>query len=426
MRDQTDSSAAPLSRRMGKVAEYAPYALTVGAVWLAWQVLLQPAILRAPPELAVRVAPGSPTVLRRAAEAEYQAGVEAKEKTGAEDPRRFNNAGSLARDVLAKAPFDVRALRVVGLTEAKAGREPAADEILTLAGNWSLRDDPAHAWLVENRLKRGDYASSFAHADTLVRRREDIRPQVFRLFTMAGSADPQRALPQVAALLDKRPPWRQSYLDSLYGSTEGLQVAATLAVMLQKGKSPLSNEELSQLYMHLIEKGQLPALRTVRASLNRPPAANVSNGGFDTPDIPAPFQWRLAQEAGVTVEMVADDVRPADTALRVDYDGYSTVRVAEQLMFLAPGRYRLSAEARAEAGDPGRRLAWTVTCAPGDLPILSTPVAPTPAEVWTRIGAEFTVPASCPGQWLRVESRPGERRVNTIGWIDRVSVTAVR
>jgi len=416
LRDQADAAAAPRARGRSRVAEYAPYALTVGAVWLGWQILLQPVVQRAPPEIAVRVAPGSPLVLRRAAEAEFAAGYEN------DDLRRLGNAASLARDALARAPFNVRALRVIGLTEARAGREVEADEILTLAGNWSLRDDPTHAWLVEYRLRRGDYASAFAHADTLVRRREDIRPSVFRLFTAAATQDAARALPEVARLVDARPPWRQSYLDSLYANVEGLQVAANLAVLLQRGDAPLTNQELTQLYMHLLDKGQIEALRTVRARLNRPPAAAVANGGFGDAAAPEPFQWRLAQEAGAVVEIVPDEVRPADPALRIDYDGYSTVRFAEQLLFLAPGRYRLTAEARAEAGQPGERMVWSLTCSPGDLRVLSVPAVARSATVWSPISEEFTVPAACPGQWLRLESRGDDRRSPTVAWIDRVAI----
>lgn len=417
MRDQAD----PASRAGGRgwLTEYAPYALTIGAIWLGWQILLQPVIQRAPPELAVRVAPGSPLVLQRAAEAEFVAG----EKD--DDARRYDNAASLARDALALAPFNVRALRVVGLTEARAGREPIADEILTLAGNWSLRDDPAHAWLVEYRLRRGDYASSFAHADTLARRREDIRPQIFRLFTLAAATDTARALPEVARLLDARPPWRQSYFDSLYVSGEGLQVAANLAVLLQRGKAPLSNEELTQFYQHLLDKGQLEAARTVRAHLNRPPPAAVSNGGFDDPEAPRPFQWTLAQEAGAVVEIVPDDIRPSDPALRIDYDGYSIVQFADQLLFLAPGRYRLTAEARAESGDPSGRIFWSMTCSPGDLNILSVPAVAASAAVWTPISAQFTVPAGCPGQQLKLVGRGEDRRKAAIAWIDRVVIAPV-
>ena len=56
-------------------------------------------------------------------------------------------------------------------------------------------------WLIERRLRQGNYVSAFAHADTLVRRRQDIQPEVFSLFTLAGVQDPQRSLPVTADLL---------------------------------------------------------------------------------------------------------------------------------------------------------------------------------------------------------------------------------
>lgn len=412
MRDKADP-AAPSGRSRGAVANLAPYALTIGAVLLAWQVAIQPFMDRAPVAYAIRIAPDSPLVLRRAAEAEL---VE----------NRAENAASLGRDALVRAPFDVRALRVVGLTEARAGRLDAADDLLTLAGNWSLRDDPAHAWLVEHRLRRGDYASSFAHADTLVRRREDIRPQVFNLFTLAVVNDRERVLPVLTRLVAARPPWRQSYLDSLYATTDGLQVAAALAVMLQSGPAPLTNAELRQFYIQLIDKGQVEAVRTVRARLNRPPVAEaVTNGGFGNPDAPEPFQWRLDQNAGVIVEIVPDDLRPSDPALRVEYDGFSPSRIAEQLMFLPPGRHRLTAETRAETGDPAAHMSWTITCAPGDVKILSVPSASRAAVAWTPLSAEFSVPASCPAQWLRLETRAGDRRTPVVAWFDRLAISNI-
>ena len=263
-----------------------PYVLTVGAVVLAWQIVIQPLAQRAPVELAIRMAPGSPSVLRRAAEAELAAS-------------RDDNAAALGRDALARSPFDVRALRVVGLTEARAGRTAGADEILTLAGNWSLRDDPAHAWLVEYRLRRGDYASSFAHADTLVRRREDIQPQIFRLFTAAAGADPQRVLPVLRNLLAENPPWRSAYLTSLYATNEGLQASASLVILLQSSPAPLTTPELEQFYVEMLGKGQIEILKTVRSRINRPAAgALVANGDFDDAAAPDPFQWTLAQQSG--------------------------------------------------------------------------------------------------------------------------------
>lgn len=402
-----------------------PYVLTIGAVWLGWQVVLQPVIQRAPPELAVRVAPGSPTVLRRAAEAR-QLAADVQGQTPDAVARANEDAGVLGREALAKAPFNAAALRVVGLSEARAGREAQADELLTLAGNWSLRDDPAHAWLVDYRLRRGDYVSSFAHADTLARRREALRPGIFRLFTTAATIDTQRALPVIAELVADKPSWRQDYLDSLYSTTDGLRVAINLAVVLEAGKAPLNNAELRQLYLYLVDRGLLDGARTVRERLNRPAMdIGVANGSFDDPGSPEPFQWRIAQGAGIVAEILEDDVRSTDPALRVSFDGYTEETIAEQLMFLSPGRYRLAFEARTESGDPSRHLAWTVVCVPGDKVVLNAPSAPADAQVWTAGAAQFTVPGDCRGQWLRLRSVPDERRSNTAVWFDRLAISPI-
>lgn len=411
MRDRADNSAA--QRRRFGVGNIASYGLIISAVVLGWQITIQPLVQRAPVEIAIRLAPASPLVLRRAAESELAAG-------------RVDNAAALSKNALGRSPFDVRALRVFGLTEARSGREVAADDILTLAGNWSLRDDPAHAWLVEHRLRRGDYASAFAHADTLVRRRQDIQPQVFRLFTVAGTEDPERSLPVIASLLAASPPWRVAYLSSLKQTPQELQLAASLSIMLEAGRAPLTNIELQRLYRTLLEKRQFQALSAVRERINRPPSGeNVTNGGFADAAAPEPFQWRLFQKAGIVAEIVADDLRPSNPALRVDYDGYATGRVIEQLMSLPPGAYTFTAQVRTETGSPTGRLAWTLSCATGDGETAHLPAGPGPAPpgAWTTLSGQFEVPAACPAQWLRLETRANNRRSATVVWFDRIGVS---
>ncbi len=413
MRDRADRRAAP--RRRFSAGDMPFYVLTVGAIVLRWQIAIQPLTQRAPVEVAIRLAPASPLVLRRAAESELAAG-------------REDNAAALAREALSRAPFDVRSLRVLGLTEAGAGRTEQADDLLTLAGNWSLRDDPAHAWLVEHRLRQGDYASAFAHADTLVRRRQDIQPEVFRLFTLAGIEDPQRTLPVTAGLLAANPPWRQAYLSSLSESPEDLQVRMNLAILLQAGEAPLSNAELQGLYRALLRKGLIQGVHTVRERLNRPRAGvAVTNGDFADTTSPEPFQWKLAPKAGIVAEIVADDVSPNNPALRVDYDGYATGTIMEQMIFLTPGSYLLSAQAKVETGDPRARLAWTLTCASGGGAIAAIPAGPqAPApQGWTPLSGRFEVSDRCPAQWLRLDTRADNRRSPTAVWFDQIAISPV-
>jgi hypothetical protein len=279
--------------------------------------------------------------------------------------------------------------------------------------------------LVERRLRRGDYASSFAHADTLARRREDIQPRIFQLFTAAGAADPQRSLPVVTRLLAARPPWRTAYLASLNQTPQGLQVAASLAVLLQAGRAPFTNEELQQFYSALLYAGGVESIQTIRGRLNRPPLETaVTNGGFEEADHPGPFQWRLYDEAGIAAEITADDLSPSNAALRVDYNGYASGTVAEQLTYLPQGAYRFTAAVRSETGDPAARLVWTLTCATGGGGKISIPTGAAVADnAWTNISGRFEIPSACLAQWLRLETRADDRRAPTAVWFDRIEIS---
>lgn len=411
----TDKADTAVRRRwQDELVRLSPHLLTIGAVLLGWQIAIQPLQQRAPVEFAIKLAPGSPGVLGRAAESELAAG-------------RASNAGFLSREALKRSPFDVRAMRVTGLTEASAGRIAEADEILTLAGNWSLRDDPTHAWLIENRLRRGDYASAFAHADTLVRRRDDVRPQVFRLFTAAALQDPQRVIPVLASLLAANPPWRLDYVYSLDDTLDGLRVGAALALVLQSGGAPLTNAELQQFYNGLLNAGQVDAVKTLRTRLNRPASnALVSGGGFDGPPAPEPFQWTLAQKAGAAASIENDDVGSHGPALRSEYDGYSSAVLASQRIFLSQGRYRFSIDMRTEAGTPADRLAWTIRCVGDNRVILSLPVSRVAAEnrAWKTTNAEFSTPSGCASQSLELRGRPLDYRAPMVVWFDDAAIEA--
>ncbi len=393
-----------------RFAETAALALVASTIWLGWQVVREMAVQRLPVEQAIRLSPGSPVVLGRAAEAELAA-------------ERIDNADDLARQSLRRAPFNVQALRVLGLTTAEQGRKPQADDMLTLAGNWSLRDDPSHAWLMDYRLSRGDYGSAFAHADTLARRREDMRPQLFRLFTVAATTDP-RALPVLASLLAADPPWRATYLYELYQTEAGLGLAANLAIALQPARTPYSTSELAVLYLQLLSRNRLEAMAAVRNRLDRPKAeVPLVNGNFGPLESPLPFEWRLFNASGAVAEILPDDVR-GDSALRAQFGSYASAPLAEQLLQLEPGVYRLSGEARSEIGDSDARLAWAVTCFETGSRIGESRIVTPPGETgWKPFSFGFEVPTrGCSAQWIRLVPSPGDRRTTVVAWYDRLSI----
>lgn len=392
------------------VKAYAPYALLIGAVWLGWQILSAPVLERAPVDIAIRLAPSSPMVLRRAAESELAA-------------KQYEDAEYLARRALSAAPFDVRALSVVGLAMAERDRD-AANEVLTLAGNWSLRDDPTHAWLTYERLRRGDYASAFAHADTLARRRKDVQPEIFKLFTAAATADP-RAVAPLIGLVAAAPPWREAFFDRLYADPEGDALLGALAIGLQRTERPLDNLELGRLYTHWVNEGRIAAIQAVRQRTGRPAVdALVVDGDFSDPQAQPPFAWTLNQSARFTSAVMNDDHRGGEQALRVDYDGFGGVgRVAGQFLLLPPGAYTLSLDARIEGGSTSPGLKWRLECITSAQLASITPAFARDDGGWRRFRAGFSVGSDCPAQRLVLDTLPGERRgARVASWFDRIRI----
>lgn len=397
------------SSRNLQVLSYAGVAV---GVWLAWEIVKVPVVDRAPAGVAVRLAPASPEVLRKAAEAEFAA-------------ERYENAGVLAEESLSRAPFNARALRVRGLVEAQGENEQRADDLLTLAGNWSLRDDPAHAWLMERRLKRGDYGSSFAHADTLARRRADIHPQIFELFTVAAISD-ERSIPHLTRLLAASPPWREAYLNSLHARDDAAPTLAALAIGLQRSPKPFTDSELGHLYRTWTAAGRLAGVRFLRRELNRPPLAQpLQNGDFIEEAVPdtVPFQWRMGTAPGIVVQITEDDLGTHGRSLRVEYDGRRQGIFAEQLMLLEPGLRTVSGLTRSEGAAEVARMRWTVTCADTGTIIASRSIVGSAASdaTWRSWSLPVTIPAAnCTAQWLRLETLPADRSAPMAAWFDDV------
>ena len=391
---------------------YLGYGLIVAAIWVGWEVIKLPISERAPPALAMRIAPASPNALGRAAESELRAG-------------RNSNAEELAAESLTRAPFNVRALRVLGLVQARSGKDGSADNLLTLAGNWSLRDDPAHGWLVGRRLRQGNYKSAFAHADTLARRRPESGEAVFNLFATAAISDP-RALPALAEIMSATPAWRQPFLTYLIERQDTDSALLSLGIALESSPQPLTDGELSQVYQNWFAERRVSAMLILRDRTERPSARALQNGDFTIAEDRQilPFGWRLASGRGWSAGLIEDDLDRRNFAIRADYDGYSNGVVAEQAMFLAPGNYVLDGRERVEtAPDAGTLLGWRVVCLEsGEVIGESRPGAAEP-KGWRPFRVGFTVPSSaCTVQLLNLATDPGERRQSHVVWFDDLAV----
>lgn len=401
--------------RQDQIKEGVRYGAVLLAIWVGWEVVKAPIVERAAPALALRLAPSSPEVLRRSAESELLA-------------ERPENAEALARASLSAAPFNARSLRVLGLAKDREGDLALADELLTLAGNWSLRDDPSHAWLVERRLRQGSYSSAFAHADTLARRRDDTNTTVFNLFVTAALQD-QRAIVPLAEAVSRNPPWRQAFFAYMIGRDDAVPVILTLATTLVRSGHSLSRIELQWLYQNWFGEGRLNAMRYL-ANITKQPdnLKDVQNGDFSIAEDHQylPFGWGLVVAAGISPAIMEDDVRAKEKALRVEYDGYAVGEIVDQTLVLPAGRYVLRGEERTELapkGDVGMR--WSMICVETGRELASHKVQQQVGS-WRGFAVRFDVPTDvCVAQRLRLVGVAGDRRDLTVSWFDKLALTPI-
>ena len=71
---------------------------------------------------------------------------------------------------------------------------------------------------------------------------------------------------------------------------------------------------------------------------------------------------------------------------------------------MKPGRYRFSSAARGTLADP-QSLAWNLSCANANRPLMDTTVAAT-----GRVAVDFTIPSGCTAQWLSLDARAQDIR----------------
>jgi hypothetical protein len=124
-----------------------------------------------------------------------------------------------------------------------------------------------------------------------------------------------------------------------------------------------------------------------------------------------PFNWKLVDDAGVLSEIAtAPDGR---SALHVVFPTWKSIELAEQLLVLPPGPYRLSGRVLLNVAGPREELVWRLTCVDSDGAPLVEVRQVAVGEGWHDFGMGFIVP----------ELRCGSQRLQLSGVAQEDSVT---
>lgn len=397
--------------------------MIVLASWLGWQIVgntMADTNAIADPESALAWRPQMSTALIGLAGQYFAASDGEPDLTQVEE---------LARRAMVSDPLEDRAIRMLGLTAARAGDIDRAERLMELASRRSLRDAPVQAWLFDRRARLGDFDGALYHADALLRTRRGVRDDIGPML-LAFAIDPEAQSALIGSLAND-PPWRGWFLDLVSRQVDNPGIAWEIFSALEESARPPRDSELRTYLGGLVKAGLYEdAYLSWLQFLPSERRGNVSfayNGDFEQPLSGVPFDWIVSRVRGASTEIVDSGRAGAGKALRIVF---ANTRVAyrhvSKWMLLPPGRYQLSGDVRAEQLETERGMIWRVTCAEDEKHGIgeSAPIVGTVA--WQSFTMDFEVPQTgCRAQRLRLELAARAAIETEIGgevWYDQIEV----
>lgn len=342
------------------------------------------------------------------------------------DRKEWSAARQTALRLLQTEPLSRQGFVILSKVAIAEGDVQGAEALSDIALRRAPHELGPPAWLLGEQLERGEYPQALELFDRIWRIAPRTLDRIYPvLLTLAEKPEFADAL---AERLSTRPVWRAGLvgLMMIKGSHEAIEQVFSA---LQR-RDALDAAELGQWIDRLARDGawgeayarwasELPLseMRTLRS---------VHNGGFESELSDIGFDWRI----GKSVDVIIDRDRLAGTggsaALRLRFLGRRTERIPlHQWLLLAPGRYRLGFEAKAQDMRSDRGLQWIIRCLDGRAE-LGASDALTGTFDWTEGGVDFVVPGTgCRVQDLSLRNA-GSKGAGTIVfgtlWFDDVAI----
>ncbi|HEX8644457.1 MAG TPA: hypothetical protein VF702_11155 [Allosphingosinicella sp.] len=365
----------------------------VGGLWVAKTSAVD-ALARRMPALAAVASPDHPQVRLALAMAQLDVG------TGAV-PQADRRA---AMEALARAPLAEEPFLIAGSAAIAAGRAEQGEALLEEARRRDPRLRPVRLFLLDRYL-RTDRINEAGLELTALRRlipgvAEALAPQLARMIR------DERTGASLIRVLTRDPGLQQAVLSSLaVGGGDPDLILRIARSTPTTAPTPDGLPWQRQLLAMLVERGEVGrALALWRTFAGLPPGPAekaVYDGRFQRLPGAGPFNWSLyVGSAGV-----AERSRAA--ALEVQFFGRETIDLASQMLVLRPGRYRLSFRAEGSAKGDDSRVTWQIQCRGRPALLIDLPLRDVTAAPRT-IAGDFTVPADCNGQSLRLVGIAGE------------------
>jgi hypothetical protein len=164
-------------------------------------------------------------------------------------------------------------------------------------------------------------------------------------------------------------------------------------------------------------------VRTIWSRFGGGGAELLFNGDFERPNRAPPFGWRLFEQESAIAVIEAEEGGP-NHALYAEFPVGRSSPLAEQLLILSPGRYRLSGRAKVDRLPAEALFRWTLSCSTETAP--AAMVEQTTAGGWVKFEMLFEAPPGCEAQWLRLSGTGGAGYAPASAWFDDLRLDRVQ
>ena len=386
-------SGVPVERRRPWIRQARLALAVLLGCFLAWQVILD----NLPYMLGGNDDGSTPLLSGSAAEAETKEAVRLLRT----DPAL---AAHHARDALAEAPLNQRALTVLALSDR------SRVQLLGLSAALGWRDPTTQLALAQSALSSGNPTQFAQRIDAYARM--TTRPGRPPVFIDRYITDPA-IRSAVAARLALSPEWREAYVDYILDADPAVIAARrALLAQLRATSAPPTRAETYAYVGRLLDLKQTGEARLVWRNFAASPEAwsgLLYDGRFqqlasdsETP----PFQWTVVPLTGA---FVAVEPSPHGTSLHAHLDGSASGPVLVQQVDLPPGRYLLSTSAEPYDGAAQREgpsgFDWAIVCA-DDETVFGGPANGEDGAIATgKHSLAFTIPPGCSDARIAIEAR---------------------
>lgn len=302
--------------------------------------------------------------------------------------------------VVLKAPLSPDPFLVEG-TIAQIANNPARAERLFLAARLrNPRSQGARYFLAERYLSTARIQPGLMEMDALARLSERAsQPLIPALVAYARTPG---AIPELRRFFATSPALRDRTLSLL--ADDARNAPLVLALMPVPGAGARGGDWQRRLVQSMVLAGDYAGADAMWTRLSGVASRGLLyNPQFRDLAAPPPFNWTYGSGSAGVAE-------PSGSGgLDVIYYGREDATLANQLLRLAPGHYRLTMRIDGPSRTSG--IAWTMLCYPGPTLILQLPIGTVGKG---PVSGTFAVPATgCAAQSIELRGRPADSTETT-------------